>query len=118
MGLRIERVPTLKDNYSYVLVCERSGEASVAQVLHLMNSPEISGKLSHEGGLVARLVREQSNDETLVEELYLTFFSRFPATDERQAAVEYLATSPDGRRRAAEDLAWSLMNSLEFVFNH
>jgi hypothetical protein len=98
--------------------CERSGEASVAQVLHLMNSPEICDKLSHAGGLVARLVRDQSNDDALVEELYLTFFSRFPSSDERQTALEYLATSPDSRRRAAEDLAWSLLNSLEFVFNH
>jgi hypothetical protein len=97
--------------------CERSGEASVAQVLHLMNSPEISNKLAHEGGLIARLVREQSNDGALIEELYLTFFSRFPSSDERQVALRHMAASPD-RRRAAEDLAWSLMNSLEFVFNH
>jgi len=29
MALRVERVPTLKDNYSYVLVCEQSGEAAI-----------------------------------------------------------------------------------------
>ena len=29
MGLRVERVPTLKDNYSYLLVCEESGEAAI-----------------------------------------------------------------------------------------
>jgi hydroxyacylglutathione hydrolase len=29
MGLRIERVPTLRDNYTYVIVCEDSGEAAV-----------------------------------------------------------------------------------------
>ncbi|HEU4428917.1 MAG TPA: hydroxyacylglutathione hydrolase [Myxococcota bacterium] len=29
MPLRIERIPTLRDNYTYLLVCEQSGEAAV-----------------------------------------------------------------------------------------
>jgi hydroxyacylglutathione hydrolase len=29
MGLRVERIPTLGDNYTYLLVCESSGEAAV-----------------------------------------------------------------------------------------
>ena len=29
MGLRVERVPTLADNYTYVIVCEETGEAAV-----------------------------------------------------------------------------------------
>ena len=51
-----------------------------------------------------------------VEELYLAFLSRPPTTDERRDAIDYLAKGD--RRRAAEDLAWSLLNTLEFVFNH
>ena len=37
---------------------------------------------------------------------------------ERRAAVQYLARQPGNRRQATEDLAWTLMNTLEFVFNH
>ena len=29
MTLHIERIPTLRDNYTYLLVCEASGEAAV-----------------------------------------------------------------------------------------
>ena len=29
MGLRVERIPTLGDNYSYLIACEESGEAAV-----------------------------------------------------------------------------------------
>ena len=29
MSLRIERIPTLGDNYTYLLVCEETGEAAV-----------------------------------------------------------------------------------------
>lgn len=35
MALRVERVPTLKDNYSYVLLCEQSGEAAI------VDAPEV-----------------------------------------------------------------------------
>src|SRR6185312_6279719 len=38
--------------------CERTREPSVAQVLNLLNSPDIQAKLTHEAGSVARLVRE------------------------------------------------------------
>jgi hypothetical protein len=96
--------------------CERTREPSVAQVLNLLNSPEIQAKLTHEAGTVARLVREQKDDAKLVEELYLTFFSRLPTEKEKALAVEYVAKRP--RRAACEDLAWAMLNSVEFLFNH
>ncbi|QDU31417.1 Bacterial Ig-like domain (group 2) [Anatilimnocola aggregata] len=102
--------------------CERVSEPSVAQVLHLLNSQRVQEKLSHDGGSVARLVKEQSQDDRLAEELYLTIFSRQPTAEESQTAVNYLQTAgkagPAARRTAAEDLAWTMLNSLEFVFNH
>jgi hypothetical protein len=98
--------------------CERGHEPSVAQVLHLLNSPEIQAKLSHEAGTVARLVKKHADDGPLVEELYLTFYGRLPDAKEKAAAVTFLAGRKERRRQAAEDLAWSLLNSLEFVFNH
>jgi hypothetical protein len=99
--------------------CERNDEASIAQVLNLMNSPQIDAKLAHESGAVARLVRSVSDDDQLVEELYLTFFARTPDDAERSRARSHLEKAGAGKRRAAaEDLAWSMMNSLEFVFNH
>jgi hypothetical protein len=97
--------------------CERNAMPSMGQVLHLMNAPEISQKLSHPAGTVARLTSE-TDDRRLVDSIYLTFCSRFPAVDESGVAIEYLRAATEGRQAAAEDLAWSLMNSLEFVFNH
>lgn len=98
--------------------CERNAMPSVAQVLHLLNSPELQGKLSHEGGTVARLASTNKEDDALVENLYLTFFSRLPNRVEQAQAVAYLRREGTSRRQAAEDLAWSLLNSLEFIFNH
>ena len=47
-------------------------------------------------------------------------YHRVEATQEKEKAValEYLGQRKDARQKAAEDLAWSLLNSLEFVFNH
>jgi hypothetical protein len=98
--------------------CERNTEPSVAQVLHLLNGPEVQAKLSHEGGAIARLLKERTDDGSLVDELYLTFYSRFPTEKERAVAVAYLQKDRARRREAAEDVAWGLMNSLEFVFDH
>lgn len=98
--------------------CERMSEPSVAQVLHLMNSPEIHRKLTHENGAIARLTRTVDDDSKLIEELYLNVYSRFPTADESQVAQEYLRNSGLRRQDAAVDLAWSLLNSLEFTLNH
>lgn len=96
--------------------CERNAEPSVAQVLHVLNSPEIHAKLTHAGGRIARLVREIPDDGRLAEELFLTVFSRFPTETERQAALAYFQGR--ARREAAEDLTWSMLNTTEFLLNH
>ena len=97
--------------------CERATQPSVAQVLHVLNSPRIQEKLSSEAGLLATLEASISDDEKLVEEIYLMFYSRFPTTKEQVSVSRYLAKA-DSRRKAVEDVAWSLMNTVEFLFNH
>ena len=98
--------------------CERATGASVGQALHLMNSPAIQAKLAHEGGTIARLAASTADDSGLVDELYLSFFSRLPTGEEKSTALQHLSARKEKRRQAVEDLAWSMLNSLEFVFNH
>ena len=97
--------------------CERATQPSVAQVLHVLNSPQIQEKLSSQAGKLAKLEAAITNDEKLVEEIYLLFYSRFPTVDEQESVSRYLAQA-DNRRKAVEDVAWSLMNTVEFLFNH
>ena len=78
---------------------------------------EIQEKLSHAGGRIATLERQFSQNDMLVDELYLTFFNRRPSADERATAIDYLKRNKN-RQIACEDLAWSMLNSLEFLFNH
>ena len=83
-----------------------------------MNSSVIQTKLAHEGGNIARLASGTTDDATLTDELYLSFFSRLPTDAEKSNATQHLAARHATRRQAVEDLAWSMLNSLEFVFNH
>jgi hypothetical protein len=101
-----------------VCECERVTEPSVAQVLHLLNSQRVQEKLGGETGTIARLVSAHVEDARLVEELYLNFLSRFPTEQERLVGVQHFHDHSSDRRAAAEDFAWTLLNSLEFVFNH
>ena len=98
--------------------CERASGASIGQALHLMNSPALQAKLSHEAGTAARLAGSGIDDDRVVETLYLSTFSRFPTAEELSNSLQYLGTSTQPRRQRIEDLLWSLLNSQEFVFNH
>lgn len=103
-----------------VCECERVATPSVAQVLHGLNSPALEAKLSHQAGRMTSLNQLHPNDDrAVIEELYLVFLSRMPSTTEWEPSIKHLAGKGGANRQMAiEDLGWSLMNSLEFVFNH
>ena len=103
---------------SSVCECERVAGATIAQSLHLMNSPNLQRKLTHSGGSIKRLLTRHSENAELVEELYLTCYSRSPTEEEMETALDYMRRDGFQRDKAVEDLAWSLLNSVEFIFNH
>jgi hypothetical protein len=96
--------------------CERTGETTVIQVLHLMNSPELHSKVTSDAGRMARLAAGDLPPEKLVEELYLLVYARFPTDEERSVALKLFEDPQGNRRQAVEDLLWALLNTPEFVF--
>lgn len=103
-----------------VCECERVSSPNVTQVLHTLNSPNLETKLGHDAGRIVALLCDHPNDDArVITEIYLAFVSRFPTDDELAVAAKHLTNAGPLRRQAAtEDLAWSLLNSLEFAFNH
>jgi len=97
--------------------CERVSEPTVSQVLHVLNSPAIQKKLNHQDGRIRAIATQFADNKKAIEEIYLTCFARYPEKKELEAAVGHLENSDD-RQLALEDVAWSIMNSLEFLFNH
>jgi len=97
--------------------CERSYAPNLAQILHLMNSPEIQGKISSDKGTVAQLLGAKKSNEEVVEALYLRGFGRRPTASESKDAADIIAKASN-RKAAVEDFAWMILNSKEFLFNH
>src|SRR5262247_710868 len=51
MALRIERIPTLSDNYTYLLLCEETGDAAV------VDAPEAEPVIKRAEGLGAKVTK-------------------------------------------------------------
>ena len=100
-----------------VCECERGSEPTMAQALHLMNSPELMLQISHRDGLTRRLSDSDRSADEIVDLLYLTAVSRFPSDQEKNLMRQAFQESID-RRTATEDIMWTLLNTREFVYNH
>lgn len=99
--------------------CERSGEATLAQSLHLLNSKEVQTKLTSPEGLAAAFATSSDSEGALIDQLYLTALSRHATDSEINAGTDYLNRSTrEKRREAFEDLVWAVINTKEFLFNH
>lgn len=98
--------------------CERDRKPSMVQALHLMNSSQLNGRISNNKGFARQLADSKKSEKEIIEDLYLTTYSRYPTEEEIQIAEKPLRTENAKRREVVEDLLWSLINSAEFVFNH
>jgi hypothetical protein len=78
---------------------ERNNKITAAQRLHLLNSSHVRNKL-RDGPALKRLLSEGNSSENL----YLAVLSRFPGDGERVGG--------------GGELAWTLINSTEFLFRH
>ena len=56
-------------------------------------------------------------DAEILDAMYLSSLSRYPATAERQLLTDHLAQTPD-RLTAFHDLQHALLNSNEFLLRH
>jgi hypothetical protein len=96
-----------------------SVEANVHQALFLSNGPEVQSWLNPSGSnLTARLAAIE-DPSGVAEPLYLAILSRRPSAEERAEVMAYLdRRGAEQRSDAARELAWALITSSEFRFNH
>jgi len=96
--------------------CERSGDATLAQCLHMFNSAEINTKVS--GGRAAQLAKDKRPHEERLRELYMVALSREPSKEELAVLQTLIAKKGNNVQVAYEDILWAIMNTKEFLFNH
>ena len=99
----------------------RKYDGSILQALGLMNSTLIENKLAATGANASPLISQAVplGNTDLVNRLYLTILSRYPSKDEMSTALAAIpAATGTARTNAIQDLAWSLFNKVDFVFNY
>ena len=99
------------------LEAERNNAATARQRLHLLNSSHVRDKIVKGSGL-RQLLRGRGKPRRKAEQLYLTILSRHPTPDEIEAVEAYFQVNATNSEEAAEDLAWALLNSPEFLYRH
>ena len=95
--------------------CERVSEANLAQVLHLLNSQEIQGKLARPSGRADQLARDPRPDAEKVEELFMWALARRPTSQQLELALANIERHAKDRRQAYENIIWALINTKEFI---
>ena len=96
--------------------CERMGEVTLPQLLHLQNGDDVPKKIRSTEGRLAALLKE-GNDDKVIGELFLATVTRAPRAEELKAIRESLAAG-EAREEVYRDLFWALLNSKDFAFNH
>jgi hypothetical protein len=105
---------------------ERTSVPTVTQALHIFNGDTLNNKLRVSGSSTDMLLKLGFTDDQIVDYLYLASFSRHPQDKERIALVNALRSAEqqkgqaaeDSHRAALNDLAWAMLTSEEFMFNH
>ena len=92
----------------------RLNESSILQALQLMNSPVVNSMPFSSQQVLGQILT--LDDETAVGLLYVRILSRYATPQEMAAGVQHLRSGD--REQRAQDLMWTLMNKVDFVFNY
>ncbi len=101
------------------LESERDNMPTDAQSLYLLNSSDVQRRISTSPLLRELIYRNMKKRADMVRGIYATILSRYPTPAEMTTADQYFtANAAVGAGPTANDLAWALINSKEFLCRH
>ncbi len=104
----------------------RSQSGSILMWLNMMNSTVVRDRTLVQDAqgryspYLLQLARNTDNEQ-VVEDIFLSYLSRRPSEYEKGVALKRLAaagTAQAARNTAVEDLAWALANKVDFLFSY
>lgn len=98
----------------------RTQVSSTLQQLALMNDGFVTNRITMAQSNTLKEIVKLTDNGAAVDEMFLTFLSRTPSESERAKAVAHLAraTNANLRNTYLEDLAWALINKIDFLFSY
>jgi hypothetical protein len=93
-------------------------QATLDQTLFLANGALVRGWLAPRPGNLTDRLSKIKDAGPLAEELYLSVLTRYPTTEEQKEVADFLSRHTADRPMALQELAWALLASAEFRFNH
>jgi hypothetical protein len=93
-------------------------EPTVHQALFLSNGRQVQTWLAPSNGSLVGRLAALPDATAVAEELYLSLYSRRPTTQDREDVTQYLSERGKERVSALQELAWAMLTSTEFRFNH
>ncbi len=96
---------------------DRDCRTSMRQELFLITSSQLESKVKR-SPRIKQWLKDGTDNDQVIDEIFLLTVSRRPTAEEKQKAVDYLANNPQARAQALEDLMWASLNTKEFMFNH
>ena len=97
--------------------CERSGDVTLPQLLHLQCGDGLAQKFDDPVGRLKQIMNSFPDDKSAIEQIYLATLSRSPTTEE-QGSITAAFEGNEQREETFRDLFWALLNTKEFAFNH
>ncbi|BDC52213.1 hypothetical protein F183_A45280 [Bryobacterales bacterium F-183] len=98
----------------------RNRNSTTLQQLALMNDSFVVNRVKFANSPNMKAVVAITSNDAAVDELFLYYLSRMPNATEKSKALAHIAKSTTAAQRQAaiEDLAWALVNKIDFVFNY
>jgi hypothetical protein len=98
----------------------RTQVSSTLQQLALMNDTFVTNRITMAQSNTLKEIVKLTDNGAAVDEIFLTFLSRTPNESEKAKAVAHLAKATNAtlRNTYLEDLAWSLINKIDFLFSY
>lgn len=100
-----------------VCACERTSDSNLGMAIQFFNGPLIYGKLRDEKNRFRALLTAGRPPAEVIRELYLAAVCREPSAEELKANLAHLDSKTD-KVAAMEDVAWAILNTNEFLFQH